>query len=174
MAVNPPGRAIVLTESPEAGEARYQGIATAIDEVVSDPAEPPLFGGRQGRAHTAMLLAAISWHESGWRRDVDLGVGPFARGDHGRSCSLFQFQLGAQGRTIEGWNCVELVSDRAKAARAALHMVRRSQAACPGAPSRAMLATYASGSCTGGLDESKAMVDTARRWLARHPPPAPP
>src|SRR5262245_32288767 len=87
----PPGKSrhsSEARESAEAGRTRYAQIARAIAEVTSDPKEEPLFDGPRGREKTAALLLAISYYESHWRRDVDLGIGPHAHGGGRYHCMM--------------------------------------------------------------------------------------
>jgi hypothetical protein len=155
-------------ESAEEGKARYAMIARAIAEVSHDPAERPVFGGRVGRERTAALLLAVSYFESSWRRDVDLGLGKAAFGDTGRSCGLFQAHIG-KGTTGEGWSCTDLLSDRTRAVRSALASMRRSANACRALPAQDLLRVYASGSCERGGKESKLRVDKAAEWFSTRP-----
>ncbi len=157
LAALPPARQAPETE--DAARARYEAIAGDIAEVVAS--EPPLFKGKVGRERTAALLLAVAFHESAWRLEVDTGL---SRGDAGRSCTLWQFNLG------RGELCDELLQDRKKAVRKALDFVRRSQRACRG-PVENMLRVYASGSCERGQTASKTRVETAQRWFAARPPP---
>lgn len=126
-------------ESAEAGFARYQDIAADIASVTND-------------RRTAALLVAIAVHESGLRLDVDTGA---TLGDGGRARGLWQLQGVAP----------EL--SRAEQARTALARVQRSFRAC--GAGRYGLAAYASGSCSRGLPESAAIVDSWHRALAAHP-----
>lgn len=159
-------------ETVEARADRYRGIAVALDEVVSDPAERSVFQGPDGRARTGVLLLALSWMESGFRADVDHGVGPAARGGAADSC-LMQVRIGS-GRTGEGWNHEDLTTDRTKCFRAGLHLVRQSYGACRGLPPEQRLTAYAAGTCSSrpGQEKSKARIAVARRLLAHAAPPA--
>src|SRR6266567_3614595 len=86
----PPGKSRLAdaVESPEDGKARYAEIARAAAKVAYDPATKPLFAGPKGRAATLALMLSVAWHESGFRKDVDLGVGKHARGSGTDSCLL--------------------------------------------------------------------------------------
>lgn len=165
VAVAPPGRspAPAAKETAEEGVARYQDIATSIVDVAFDTEEPPAFGSRD---RTALVLAAISFHESGWRKDVDNGTVKGPNGD----CGLFQANLGG-AKTKEGWSCSDLVADRRKAARHALHLARQSWLRCGQSDPNLALTAYASGRCSAGIEESKAMMSLARRWSGRLAPP---
>src|SRR6185436_9297345 len=96
VATVPPGRSRVpaeARESAEQGQARYAEIADAVARVALDPEERPVFGGKLGRERTAALMLALAFHESRWRRDVDLGLGT-----HGRYHCLMQVAVD-RGRT---------------------------------------------------------------------------
>jgi hypothetical protein len=92
----PPGRSFIkdAIETPEEGKARYERIADAAIAVAYDPDEKPIFGGKYGRAKTLALILSIAYFESGYRKDVDLNLGPLARGDKGESWCMMQFRLG--------------------------------------------------------------------------------
>lgn len=164
-------------ETVEQRQARYEAIAEAIEEVVFDPAEKPLFAGPEGRYRTAAVIVAIADMESGFRRDVDLGLGPRARGGGTDSCPM-QIRLGKGQRTREGYAFEDLVGEghRANCYRAGLHLVRLSYGSCARLAPEYRLTAYAAGNChsEAGQEKSKARVLLARRLLARHmPPPAP-
>jgi hypothetical protein len=74
----PPGRSAIkeAIETPEAGTARYEEIARDAVKVAFDPAERPLVAGPRARSQSLAVLLAVAYHESGFRRDVDLGLGP--------------------------------------------------------------------------------------------------
>lgn len=125
-------------ESAADGEARYKQIAEDLAEVVES--EKPLFGGPLGRQKTAALMLSIQFFESGFRRDVDLGIGKFGRGDFGRSWCLNQIQTGKMPGTVpidhpemSKWTGEDLVKDRKKCFRAGLEILRRSMAMCKSA-----------------------------------------
>ena len=169
----PPGKIVRpadAVESPDAGRERYVAIARAIAEVVHDPDERPVYRGGLGRERSAALLLAVSYFESSWRRDVDLGIGKLAFGDTGRSCGLFQAHVG-RGSTPEGYSCSDLVADRKKAARSALAAMRRSANACRTLGPYDILRVYASGSCEKGGKESRVRVSKAMDWFSLRPVP---
>ena len=57
-----PPAAHVASEAPQRALERYRVIAEDIVAVALDEGEKPLFGGADGRARTAVLLASIaSW-----------------------------------------------------------------------------------------------------------------
>jgi hypothetical protein len=143
----PPGKSKLkdAVESPEACQARYAEIAAVAAQVAYDPTLKPLFGGKRGRASTMSLLLSIAYHESGFRRDVDLGVGKLARGSGTDSC-LLQIRVGT-GRTAEGWSHEDLVGDRMKCFRAGYALIKRSFGACRRLPILDRLGAYARGRC---------------------------
>ncbi len=167
----PPGKLVrpaAAVETPEEGRARYAQVARTIAEVAFDPAEAPIFRMNGGREQTAALLLAVAFYESSWRRDVDLGIGPSAFGDHGRSCGMWQAHIG-KGTTLEGWTCADLLADRKKAVRAALAQMRRSANACRRKPITEWLNVYASGTCERGAKESRLRVGKALEWFEKRP-----
>lgn len=93
---SPPGRPTydAAVETYEEGLRRYESAADDLIRVTYDPSEMPLFHGNYARAMTASLLASVAFHESSFRKDVDTGVGKYARGDNGRSWCLMQVMLG--------------------------------------------------------------------------------
>jgi hypothetical protein len=177
-------------ESIAQAKVRYQEIAESIYDVSFDEEVAPLFGGSKGRQRTALTLLAVTYFESGFRRDVDLGIGRrrLARtgwNDFGRSWCLGQVNLGKReimgpdGEyvdasatvTPEGWSGPELVADRGKCLTAVLNAVKRSFGACSKLPQEERLAAYASGRCDTdqGRELSKARMRFARRLEAKHP-----
>ncbi len=179
----PPERA--ATEKPMPGWAetveerrdRYAAIADAARAVAFDPNERPVFGGKHARARTAALLVAIAYHESGFARDVDLG--PCYRGkaddgkrcDEGRAACLMQIHI-SDGQTAEGYTRDELFADRTKCFRSGLHLVRRSFQACRELPEKHRLASYASGTCKGGLRGSEELMALYGKFSTRLPIPS--
>lgn len=159
----PPGRSqfAEAIETPEEGRARYTEIAKAATKVAYDPATRSLFGGPRGRAQTVALLLAIAYHESGFRRDVDLGLGKLARGSGTDSC-LLQIRVGT-GLTADGWSHQDLVSDREKCFRAGLAVIRRSFGACRRLDQRDWLSAYTRGRCVKDEPYSRSRVGLARR-----------
>lgn len=99
----PPGRPQFIEEAKETKEeatARYESIGTDIHEVLKT--DKPLFGGKHGKARTTAVILSLMLHESGFRKDVDTGIGTQARGDHGNSWCMLQQNVG-RGRTL-AWN----------------------------------------------------------------------
>ncbi|HED37378.1 MAG TPA: hypothetical protein ENI76_03920, partial [Ignavibacteria bacterium] len=153
----PPGRSYVkdAKETSEDGKIRYGEISNAMISVAYDPSEHPLFIGKYGRAKTLALLASIAWFESGYRRDVDLGLGKLSRGDSGKSWCMMQIMLGRPdpvtgmtrkrvlltnnsfkliSRKNPHWDSAyggtDLINNRIKCFRAGLHLIRNSFHAC--------------------------------------------
>jgi hypothetical protein len=124
-------------------QTRYESIAEDITAVVMDENEPPLFSGPAGREATGILLSAIAWHESGYRKDVDVCKGVRSKGDNGRSVGLLQVMAGPN---YEGHTSKEICEDRRLAIRLGLHVLRRAKEGCKGAP-RSWLQSYAAGGC---------------------------
>jgi hypothetical protein len=148
---------------------RYAAIAHDIATVALDPAEAPLFGGPQGRAQTALLVASVAFYESGgYRRDVDFGIGKKARGDSGRSWCLMQINLG-EGATLESWTGRDLVAERQKCLRVGLRRMRDSFAMCKELPFMDRLSGYTTGRCTEGDDYSHRRMRRALDWWTSHP-----
>ena len=150
----------------EEAVARYEQIAADAVAVAYDSTTPPLFAGRDGRAKTAALLLSVAFHESGFRKDVDLGIGPRARGDSGQSWCLMQIKIGG-GRTLEGWSGAELVRDRRLCFAAGLSAIRRSFVACRANPTSERLNAYTSGSCSRGATQSRARMESAIAWFSQ-------
>lgn len=157
-------------ETAEQSRARYRAIAEAIAEVSLDPKEKPLFDGADGRARTAALLLAISLHESHWRRDVDLGLGRYGPRSGRRYHCLMQIAID-RGKTPEGWSAADLIRDRERCLRAALHILQRGRRYCDEAGPRAFLNHYASGYCDRGRKHVARRWKSYHRFLREHPIP---
>ncbi len=150
--------------------ARYAGIARTIAKVALDPAEPPLFGGPDGRAETGLFVSSVAYYESGgFRRDVELGTGKNARGDGGRSWCLMQVNIGG-GRTQENWSGPDLVGDQEKCIRAGLHRIRESFRHCTGQTFIDRLSGYTDGRCRDGANAAHRRTQRAVDFWQRHPP----
>lgn len=136
--------------------ARQESVASDIASVVEDPSEPPLFKGDDHRATTGLLLASLSVMEGGLAKYVDSGECNDVkwRGSHklmlkagdcdgGRAYSLWQIHVGTGLLLLPSGGYVvartapedaegtfvgkqEILSDRANAVRAALHILRQS------------------------------------------------
>lgn len=155
VATAPPGRSRIhdAIETPEQGRARYGEIAVSIVDAAD------------GNKRAVALLLAISKLESEWRKDVDLGIGPLARGDRGASVGIFQHNCG------KGPRCDELIADRRLAATEALKLARRSFAACRSRPLLERLSAFASGDCSRGAAASRARMQLAERFITWQPAP---
>lgn len=193
---SPAGRSFLkeAKETKEEGEDRYDGIASALISVVYDPSEEPIVGGKNARSKSLAILMALSWFESGFRRDVDLGLGSLGRGDNGKSWCMVQVLLGLpnkDGKTEKrvvlgpdgdiqivhdktasvGWGGEDLVADRTKCFRTGLRLLRKSFNACPGQHFDDRISTYGAGQCFKEWEPSRIRVRRAKRWLAEVPPP---
>lgn len=157
----PPGRSRLkeAVETPEAGAARYAEIARDAAHVAFDPAERPMVAGPRARSQSLAILLSVAYHESGFRRDVDLGLGPLARGQGTDSC-LMQIRVG-KGTTADGWSHADLVADRKKCFRAGFRLLRRSIGACRSMPPLAWLSAYARGQCALDEPTSRALIGPA-------------
>ena len=183
----------VAQEQVEQTIARYHQIAEAIATVAYDPDEEPV----ATRRFTAAMLAAISFHESRWRRDVDLGMGRtmLARtgwNGGGNAWCMMQLQLGRRWlpapdaerlsseagfriledsalRTSEGWTGLDLLGDRLKCFRAGLHAVRLSAGAARGMGQENWLRIYTSGSMSRGGKCSAQRMWTASLFARKAP-----
>jgi len=155
--------------------SRYESIAKDLVDVVFDPNEKPLYDGPNGRVKTAAVILAIDSFESGFRKDVDYGIGSQSRGDHGSSWCLGQINLGDNRFLLkpdgsfeysskEGWSGRDLVNDRKKCFRAQLAILRLSYQ-CPITDDEQKLNLYASGSCYGGVWHSRNRMKRAQRFL---------
>jgi hypothetical protein len=174
----PPGRPQMTypdaTETAEEAVARYRSIASDALDVAYDESEAPLFGGAEwrARADTALMLLAVALKESGFRKDVDTGLGKMAKGDGGRSVCLMQINVGTGTVPVDGvigtWGADTLLQDRKNCFRAALHLMRRSFRQCQGG-SDLRLAAYASGSCDKGHQASQNRMRAFLRARDRYP-----
>ena len=141
---------------------RYRAIATAIGDVTSS--QPLIVKGKHAHVQTIAVMLAVTYHESAWARHVDLGIGPYSRGDRGNSWCLGQHNIG-RGKTKEGWTGPELVADRRKCMTATLRVLRSSFSSCRRNPLELRLAAYASGSCKRGHRASRRRMHTALQLL---------
>lgn len=153
-------------ETVDQTKARYEEFASVVARVAYDPAEKPLFDGPDGRAKTAAVMLSVAFYESGFRRDVATGKGKHARGDHGRSCTPWQFNIGT-GKNAYGHTCDELLADQDQAARDALQVLRSAMRGCTGLPVEERLSMYLTGRCEGGVVAARSRWSTAVRWLGR-------
>ena len=188
----PPDRPQYIKEAKETvdeAKARYESIATDITAVVFDEDEPALFKGPDGRLKSTAVILSIMSHESSFRRDVDLGLGPLAKGDGGRSVCMMQLNIGG-GRTgdwnkvqhrfaydkdppaeIEkGWTATEIKADRKKCIRAGLRIMRLSFALTADRPVKEWLNVYASGKADAGVQASGNRMGLALSWYTKNAP----
>jgi hypothetical protein len=159
----PPGRSLIkdAIETPEAGTARYAEIARAAARVAFDPESRPLVAGPRARTQTLAIMLSVAYHESGFRRDVDLGLGALARGSGKDSC-LMQIRVG-RGTTEEGYGHEQLVAERDKCFRVGLRLLRRSIGACRRSSPLDWLSAYARGQCVVDDPTSHALIGPALR-----------
>lgn len=193
---SPAGRSFIkdAKETKEEGEARYSEIASAAISVVYDPSEKPIVEGKNARAKSLAILMSLSWFESGFRRDVDFGIGSLGRGDSGKSWCMVQVLLGppnGSGKTTRrvvlgpdgtvdvvtdksatlGWGGEDLVADRTKCYRVGMRLLRKSFRSCSGQAFEDRISTYGAGKCLKNWEPSRVRVERAKRWLAESPPP---
>jgi hypothetical protein len=184
----PPGRPTWFEHAKETKEEalkRYNALATDLVSTVYDPDIRPLFSGSNGRSRTLAIVLGIMFWETGFRRDVDFGLGAHGRGDRGKSWCLMQLHIGV-GRTAPwnwrlnrpamptdllddvqpGFSGPELVSNRKVCITEGLKVVRGSFAACKKLPLEHRLSAYASGSCDKGREKSKERVNTGIKWFS--------
>jgi hypothetical protein len=190
----PPGRKLYIPEAQETVEdatSRYEDIAKDVAYVVWDQQERSIFPGSRGRERTAIVLLSVITFESGFRRDVDFGIGKMSRGDGGKSWCLNQVNLGklsTSGSTPkrivvtigggfkitdhqdEGWSGQDLVDDRQKCFHSALAILRSSFASCSRNPIEERLTQYASGHCDQGGEASRIRMGLALRWMGTRLP----
>jgi len=176
-------------ETVQEREARYATIAHDLAVVAFDSNEEPIFEGPDARSKTAALMMGIAFEESGFRKDIDFGVGSAGRGDHGRSVCLMQINVGPnRTRTYNkvkkrfalpsdpkdeleiGYTADEMLRDRTKCFRAGLRIARHSWETCKKLPEDQRLTVYVSGKCGYGVVESHARVTTGLNWYKNHNP----
>lgn len=195
-ALSPPHRPhydSAAQESFAQADERYREIAeTIVDGSFASDVEP-VFGGSYARQKTA-LLVTIWWNaESGYRRDVDLGLARTRTAkagwnDFGRSWCMGQINLGRKRQpdpdrpgewiedsptlTPEGWSGMELCRDRSKCFRTTVRVMRQSVNACKSLPASERLAAYAAGYCDSsyGKSISRTRMHHWQRWYARNKP----
>jgi hypothetical protein len=171
-----PGKYLAPPENVETvddARARYQEIAAAAAEVALDPDERSVFPGDDGRRRTAALLLSLSMYESGWKRDVDLGIGKHDKPVKASRQYWCIMQIGVDGKTTsEGWTGPDLVADRTRCFRAGLHRLQRARGYCRAQGPDAWLRMYTLGSCTRGEKGAEQRLASVRRWMG-YPFPAP-
>jgi hypothetical protein len=168
-------------ETKQEADQRRLTIAADVAAVAFDPAEQPLFaspgGDHASRANTALFLASIARYESGYDVRVDRGhcealPGGLKAGwcDNGNAYSLWQHNIG-NGKTSDGWTKADLVADRRKAVRAALHALQISAKACGKSYGGAdAYSAYAQGFC-GPSEKMRERLRGATSWAKDHPAP---
>ena len=154
-------------ESKEEALARYESIAQDAAAVAFDDQERPLFAGPNGRTQTALLMLSIASYESSYRKTVDDGA---TQGDHGHSFCLMQIRVGA-GVTREGWSGDDLIAERTRCFRAALHILHGSFNVCHTLPVEDRMSAYATGRCFENATVSRSRIGRARNWWQSHPAP---
>jgi len=158
-------------ESREARLARYTSIAADIDATLEK-------GDRIQRTaqQDAALLVAVTFMESGFAKDVDVGpcYRPSAdskRCDSGLAACIAQIRVGP-GLTslhthgIAGLSQDDLFRQRKKCLQIARFMLRRSFRACTKDGPDARMDVYASGKCGSGRDEGKKRLRLAEKLLS--------
>lgn len=140
-------------------QARYESISRDLAEVIDRELTT-----QKEKEQMAATILAVTYHESGWHKHVDFGIGPRSRGDQGRSWCLAQVNIGL-GVTPEGWSGKDLVEDRQKCLTAAVRTIRKSFGACRGLPLEHRLSAYASGNCLRGREASARRMRTTTRLL---------
>lgn len=131
--------------------ATYRSVAEVVAQVAMDPAEPPLFSDDADRRKTALVIASLALHESGYKPYVMDGScndsawrkahpkmaspGGVAACDSGHAWGAWQIHP-RQGRKFvalvgdgfafedSGFSGHDLVKDQSLGARVALHMAR--------------------------------------------------
>jgi hypothetical protein len=192
VAYAPPGAPVYYgpaKEKPIDTQVRYESIANDIIEVFRT--EKPLFGGPSGKLRSMVLVMSIMKFEGNFRRDVDFGKGPYARGDQGNSACLMQLNIGKSRTTTwnvvqdrpayptdpkeeiaVGWTAKELFADRTKCIRAGVRLLRHSILTCSakGLPQKDWLRAYVSGTCAWGSTQSSNRMSLAIWWYKAHTP----
>jgi hypothetical protein len=151
-----PTAAVAGWENKEQANVRRLAIAADIVAVSFDAQEQPVFASGTdflSRANTAMFLASIASYESGYDVRVDMGHCEALPGgtqagwcDSGNAHSIWQHNIG-NGKTLDGWTKADLVTDRRKAVRAALHALHHSVKTCKGYTGADAFSVYAQGFC---------------------------
>jgi hypothetical protein len=181
-ALSPPDkqRCTVAQETVEEATARYQDIAESIVRQAYTPEIKPAFGGPKGRLQTVLLVTMMYFWESGYRKDVDMGLSrgltsKMGLNDHGRSWCMGQVNLGkktwydtetgekiedSEKVTADGWSGRDLVEDHNKCAAATIRILRGSMYDCRELPIEERLAAYIAGTC-----ESKEAAAESRKRM---------
>lgn len=145
------------TETVAEMEARYAGIAAAVADVAGDD------------AFAAAAILGVTFEETHWRRDYDLGVGGAVdiRRNRGQWCAG---QVNIGNGTRNGVSGPELAASRKLCYEAVLAAIRASFGACRALPRPLWLSAYTSGSCDRGHKASAARmkrIDYLRYAIAR-------
>ncbi len=146
---------------------RYGSIARDAATVALDENESSLFDGQVGRSETVLTSALCRLIREYSARASTTAPGA---GDHGRSYCLMQIRVG-QGATREGWSGKQLIEDRKRCFRAALHILHASFSACHSLAVDDRLSAYASGHCFAAARVSRSRVVRARAWWEAHASP---
>lgn len=185
--MHPPHQTSFIAEAKESyvqEDARRREIVETIIDRSFDSSTVPLFMGEKARSASAMFLLVKMYAESGFRRDVHLGLAreKYANtglNDSGRSWCLGQIMLGVKTvpwngqwstesatSTEEGWTGRDLVGDTNKCVIATLHVLKRSFGACKQLPPDQRLAAYAAGKCDSkqGQKISEIRFRAYRHW----------
>jgi hypothetical protein len=156
----------------ESAQERYRSMADDITEVVYDVNEKPLYEGPNGRAKTALFMASIAGFESSYTADVDSGK---KRGTVGDAC-IMQLVISGHNRLhlvgdvyewsrTEGWTYEDILADRKKCIRGALHIARESFRICHS------LSLYTVGKCDPKEPKARHREERARVRYTRFPSP---
>lgn len=169
----------------EGVEAHRASILSDIVEVAFDATEAPVFDEPHARAKTALFMASIARFESGYDLLVDTGevVGP-----QGEVCVMqvmidWRYQKGVGMLTREGWSKADLIADRKKCVRAALHKLQVSRAICSNAKDpqnvtkKALVGAdqfsiYTGGKCAEGSTYALHRHKPVEAWIAKSPVPS--
>lgn len=158
----------------EAHRARYEVIAENIVEVAFDSEEPPLFKGRDGRAKSAVTIAAVASLESFFSEHVERGEDGY-RGHNAKSWCYMQVnvnggRIAMRGPELAwvtsdkpGWSGPDLAGDQQKCFRAGLHILRESIRICGD------LSLYTSGRCNKDEPYAKHRMARAQALFTKLP-----
>jgi hypothetical protein len=151
--------------------ARYEAIAADIASTVEKGDAI-----HKKREADAALLVAVTYLESGFQKDVDVGpcYRPNAndkRCDEGRAACIAQIRI-RDGYTSEhthgiaGLTLADLFKERKKCLAIAKFMLRRSFRACTKDGPDARMDVYASGRCGYGREEGKKRLKLAEKLMS--------
>jgi hypothetical protein len=169
---NPPSKGCITNalETKAEKQQRFYDISRDLMEVVYDDNESAIYSyqGDLKKEASLFTILSIAYFESGFRKDVDLGIGETGKGDDGKSYCLMQIHVG-DGKTAEGWTGDDLVKDRKKCFKVGYRFIKSSFGACSSLPLDQRLTMYASGNCGNGITESKSRINLAQYWFQRAP-----